>query len=540
MGALLGADATAVEAFFFLGSAAHCRVVSDTAVYVCPVCMFTATAWDAMEKHRGESGHTQAKCEKCGGHDGEHTVPQCPGGFDAPVWAPEDFLLPRAEFQAPSIKQWPSPRFPGMFFTSVASLTAHTQSHGLAVTSLAGAPAPMPRALSFLPRRHLAGFDKGLAPWTPGQPKRNGRLLYQCPDCRYLFSSWSQWEHHVRVTKHSQPFCCDCGKIVGKFATDTMNHTVQTGHTRVVGRQPSKESHLRLVDANIARYEALIDNPDAQAKSPGDVTRYIHQCPMESCSKVFADEVGFDAHIATTGHGVTRCSVCNTDVGPRDVASHPHAIPDLPADLWPLRDPSESIVVEASEAMLLAYFPDEMSRCPECTLVVFSSELDAHVGSDVCIATRGLRAAGWEHHERYKATKQAQQARDAAPRELPKDANLGAFRSFAQSAVRGGPAGVAAPWAPKARAAPPAGFVPSPAQWQTIHPGPGAPSVQPPLPEYNLANAPNDGITTAQAPQVIYAGGAWPPQGYAVAPPPSGSPPGSQPGSMAAVPQAGM
>jgi len=135
--------------------------------------------------------------------------------------------------------------------------------------------------------------------------------------------------------------------------------------------------------------------------------------------------------------------------------------------MWFLRDPAETCVVEATEATLLAYFPDHVARCPECTIVISAGELAAHVGSDACIATRGLRAAGWEHYERHKAAKTGASPpnrADGAPREPD-------FRRFAQSAIM---SGAKAPGAPQPAAA--AAKTPT---------GPSAPAVgfkMPPVP----------------------------------------------------------
>jgi uncharacterized C2H2 Zn-finger protein len=396
----------ALAAFAYLSAATRTRVmhITDGAIYGCPACLYATKDWSEFEQHRARLNHGRSTCTACGGHDGRHLDRFCVGGFLGPSWAKEDFVVPRAEYMPPSIPQFPC-TFCELVFTAGAPLMTHVvRAHPAEMNFRA-------RAILSLPRRHFSWIDRGLEPRMPNETKRRARLLYQCPECFYIFSSWSQWEHHVRVTKHSQPYCVECNKILGRFASEGTGHTLQTGHTRVLGVQPTKETHLRLIDTTITRYHDFIDNPDAQAAYyPGDPMQAVYQCPLAECGAVFTDVQDLDAHADSSGHGVLVCDICHETVRIHDgtIPRHPHAIPNLPCELWFLRDPSESCLVEMRESVLLAYYSEQFARCPECTLVLSKEQLEAHRRTDACVAVRGLRAAAWEHHERVRAMRRVE------------------------------------------------------------------------------------------------------------------------------------
>lgn len=400
-----------MAAFACLTAATTMRVLpTDGAVYGCPVCLFTSKDWCEFEAHRRRTHHARVACLACGGQDGRHTDKFCTAGFNGALWAKEDFVVPRAEFTPPCIPQYHC-TFCAAVFSSAAVAAGHARL-------MHGERAARPRQLPRLPRRHFSRYDPGVARRQAHEPKRVGRLLYQCPECLFIFSSWSQWEHHVRVTKHSQPYCVDCSKILGKFLTEGGGHTELTGHLRIVGEQPTKETHLRLIDSANSRYRGCIDTPEAQsAFNPGDVMQIVLQCPVSECTKIFPTAEAFAEHVAETRHGVTMCSLCATEVRPIDheIADHPHAIPELSHELWFLRDPTESCAVEIRESAMLAYYAPQVVRCGACSKVIFRELMNAHRGSDECIAIRGLRAAAWEHHDRVKQHRAVREQRDQPP-----------------------------------------------------------------------------------------------------------------------------
>ena len=246
-----------------------------------------------------------------------------------------------------------------------------------------------------LPRYPLLGY----AP--PGAVKR-GAILYQCPECCRIFTSWARLEQHLFSTKHSLPFCRECG-VVHKLRSGEDDHVGSTqtskgGHSAVYGEQRTKLDYEVLVDIDDAELMTQIDDkaPQPSEYDPHDAELFIYQCPISTCCKPFMRQLELERHMEDTGHGIVQCGTCSEklDVLHDDVYFHEHEVPGLSEDMAEFRTKrANGCRVVLREAALLAYFPNDFKKCEECSSPVPDADVTTHRGSLACRAAKARRAA---------------------------------------------------------------------------------------------------------------------------------------------------
>lgn len=222
------------------------------------------------------------------------------------------------------------------------------------------------------------------------------RILYQCPDCWYLFSSWVRIEDHLTKSKHGLAFCRDCGKHLRPRIRG--DHTSTTGHRNLVGVHLSRRDYEVLVNIEDPGLKAQIDAPPAFDANVASESRMVYQCPLPSCRAVFTSYAKFEDHMIGSRHGSVTCDVCFVECNVVDAAAlreHEHPL-TIPAHLASIQCAEDCSVV-TSNAELIELFPDVFARCTQCHHAVPCALMSRHEGSAVCVAAAAkLDKIGWE------------------------------------------------------------------------------------------------------------------------------------------------
>ena len=236
------------------------------------------------------------------------------------------------------------------------------------------------------------------------EPTTSGdcRILYQCPDCFLLFTSWTKAERHLSRTKHTLPFCMECQQhLKPKGANTNDGHAQSQDHHTIIGEQKCKSDYEVLVDVRLDEMVELIDNDDLAQLVEKEHERVVYQCPL--CHAVFTGFIAFEEHVVYSRHGVIRCDACDQDV--TILHSHflkhtKHTIPNVPS-WWSKIKYGEDFRVCIGELELLEFYPEQFMRCAECQCVVEVSHLKQHQGMQACLIAKAARecAAEAEHLE---------------------------------------------------------------------------------------------------------------------------------------------
>jgi hypothetical protein len=222
------------------------------------------------------------------------------------------------------------------------------------------------------------------------------RILYQCPDCLVIFTSWFRLEEHLVQTKHGLCFCITCNRYL-KPRGGSDSHTAITGHANIVREHLSRRDYEVLVNLDDPAIAPTIEPVMADTEPPAASTQIVFQCPMPSCLAVFSTQSRLEDHFASSRHGTVSCPECFEDVTVLDsggITGHPHHI-EVPEYLSRITCADDLLALTTDE-QLVTHFEQEFGMCSECRRAVPHSNMDRHVKSAQCTAAAApLDAAVW-------------------------------------------------------------------------------------------------------------------------------------------------
>ena len=401
--------------------------------FICPDCQFTAATWSQMTKHLDTTHHASSVCAKCS------VILRCYGcaqplrhekfaqhrSLTGPFYSKLDFAIGHPK--EPVVPQWYCEMCdltfihklhiaehlidchncrlpPGSFSYYIECKDCQTRfsSLGAAIDHRREKlhhDFELPPEASFIDAyqvKHLRRYPP-LGSAAPGTTK-HGAIFFQCPVCCRIFTSWARLEQHLFSTKHSLPFCRDCGTIHKLRALNEDHSSLQASHRAVCGAQTAKLNYEVLVDVDDAELMKQIDDkaPQPSEYDPHDAELFIYQCPISTCCKPFMRQLELERHMEDTGHGIVQCGTCSEklDVLHDDVYFHEHEVPGLSEDMAEFRTKrANGCRVVLREAALLAYFPNDFKKCEECSSPVPDADVTTHRGSLACRAAKARRAA---------------------------------------------------------------------------------------------------------------------------------------------------
>ena len=225
------------------------------------------------------------------------------------------------------------------------------------------------------------------------------KILYQCPVCCYLFSTWSSTHRHLLKQQHALNYCRECQMILAPSSSSSSSssgitspgpthhpfgamfeHTRLTGHRDIVGQHFRQEDFEVLVDCRNAELVKLLDS-DAAFSDSLRSQLIMYQCPIDDCLDMFMTAGDLEHHVNETGHGVVHCDECDLDVSMLydGIASHEHTLNDVPPALAQSSlSLGEDFRVLASEDDILQYYSNKFVRCAVCSQVTTATSDKGH------------------------------------------------------------------------------------------------------------------------------------------------------------------
>eukprot|EP00759_Apiculatamorpha_spiralis_P012635 PhF_6_TR19605/c0_g1_i1/m.28604 len=425
--------------------------------FQCPVCSRIISTWTQMTKHLDATNHSLARCAQCdlplkcygtnqppkherltghrgivgyfrvkedyvysdeaGQRTGKHFQVACP---DCGVTYFHTALLAHHMLQADHAVELartaPPPQCAECPFTgSVAELEAHQKEsshHGWVPDTTSDLAQRCSQALfgSSEVGDRLGARKERIVP-------AGSKVMYQCPECVAIFSSWTKMEKHIFYTKHSLPKCAQCGVYLRPRGWNSPeDHTAITGHQGLAGEVRKKFEYEVTVDINDVELQELIDDPAGlppKVTESQDETQLVFQCPVESCLHVCLSWVLLEKHFSEVRHGLVQCCACGQDVAPwkpnfaeehRGLTGHDFE----PSAEDPPRTTLEEYQVTITDEELLTYYGDRFKRCGECQQVLDANMMLSHMGSRRCQKNQDRR------RQRQQVLEKVEQANSSA------------------------------------------------------------------------------------------------------------------------------
>jgi hypothetical protein len=245
---------------------------------------------------------------------------------------------------------------------------------------------------------------------VPIQARPSHGIMYQCPECFFIFLSWARMEKHLTQTKHSLRFCREChAHLNPRGQLQARDHTEITGHVDFIGEHRSKKDYEVIVNTFDPAMVQIVDVALPSVQSQTLQERICFQCPAPSCFELFVTMPELEEHFRETRHSVMFCDVCKDHVKistPRrsGVVTHEHPIkvkggkssapstPPSPAS----EDPGEGnegsftlrrgddFRVVTSNSEMIRRFGHRFVECSMCHLAVEVERHKAHYESTEC------------------------------------------------------------------------------------------------------------------------------------------------------------
>lgn len=212
----------------------------------------------------------------------------------------------------------------------------------------------------------------------------NYRILYQCPDCLVICTSWVRLEEHLIRLKHGLSFCVQCDRFLRPRGRSE-NHTATSGHKNIVGEHMSRRDYEVLVNMDDP---ALVRSIEPEHFNDPVRTRVVFQCPVPDCRRVYPALSQLNDHLVATRHATMNCPECFALVSALDDGgfkghAHPMEVPDYLEHITS----HEDLVVLATDDQLISVFGSEYSKCDNCNRAVPTVDLERHTKGSQCVAT---------------------------------------------------------------------------------------------------------------------------------------------------------
>jgi predicted RNA-binding Zn-ribbon protein involved in translation (DUF1610 family) len=221
------------------------------------------------------------------------------------------------------------------------------------------------------------------------------RILYQCPDCLIVVTSWCRLEEHLMATKHGLCFCVTCDRYLQPRG-GSESHTAITGHANVVREHLSRRDYEVLVNIEDASLASSIEPTDMNVAAQASA-QTVYQCPMPNCLAVFPTIARLEDHFLCTRHGTVSCPECFADVTVLDiggVAGHEHPL-EAPEYLQHVTC-TDDMLVTATTEQLVVNFSEEFELCTSCHRAIPRTDMARHIKSAQCVAAAApLDASTW-------------------------------------------------------------------------------------------------------------------------------------------------
>lgn len=221
------------------------------------------------------------------------------------------------------------------------------------------------------------------------------RILYQCPDCCFIFTSWVRMEEHLLKARHGIAFCLECRRHLRPCVRD--DHMMLTGHKNIAGQHMTRREYEVLVNLDDPDYKSMMDVPEANDENMS-TTRLVYQCPVPSCLCAFATLSRLEEHMQFSRHGSVVCPECMMEISVLDhheFHHHQHPLPAIPSYLARITS-DDDFVVCATEAELQTHFPHEFERCGCCNKSIHKNVMEWHKSSTLCAAASTPIESLWE------------------------------------------------------------------------------------------------------------------------------------------------
>ncbi|RNF11601.1 hypothetical protein TraAM80_00793 [Trypanosoma rangeli] len=285
----------------------------------CPECLNVFYTWSRLTAHLNASAHFSARCVTCGEqlrcygptHPYRHEAATGHFGFIGTFYIRIDYRLDH-----PPVLSHPQYRCVcRVTFLCPLQLALHLRmDHGVTVIpnvavcrtcnihgSLTELAAHRMERLvlkeddvievpGFSPAPYLVRWPR-LPPW-PVQIKPYA-VLYQCPICILVFSSWDAMENHIETNS-----VCQC-------MLDTIGARSENTSHAAGGHRFSQEEFEVLLDTSESELLSLLQRGLQQQTCDSDQVEdlmLVFQCPEEACSRIFLTHGELQEHMEQHAH----------------------------------------------------------------------------------------------------------------------------------------------------------------------------------------------------------------------------------------------
>lgn len=249
-------------------------------------------------------------------------------------------------------------------------------------------------------------------------------VMFQCPDCCFIFLSWARMEKHLTQSRHGLRFCRDCNAHLNpRGQLQARDHKDITGHSDFLNEHRSKKDYEVVVNRLSPGMKVTVDIPIGAVNARTLNERICFQCPAAPrCWEIFTTMPDLEEHFRVTRHNVMFCRVCQdwvkiTSPHRSGIVTHAHPVrtSDTDVDLQPqqpnalsgeavasgpsapapvpvneaaggslLLRPGDDLRVVTSNEELLQCFSSRFTACPVCKIAVEISKRAQHLRSTAC------------------------------------------------------------------------------------------------------------------------------------------------------------
>lgn len=248
-------------------------------------------------------------------------------------------------------------------------------------------------------------------------------VMFQCPDCSFIFLSWARMEKHLTQSRHGLRFCRDCNAHLNpRGQLQARDHKDITGHSDFLNEHRSKKDYEVVVNRLSPGMKATVDVPIGAVYTQTLNERICFQCPAAPrCWEIFTTMPELEEHFRVTRHNVMFCRVCQdwvkiTSPHRSGIVTHAHPVrtsdtnvelqqqraaagealasgPAAPAPVSVDEEaaggslvlrPGDDFRVVTSNEELLQCFGHRFTACPVCNVAVEISRREQHIRSTAC------------------------------------------------------------------------------------------------------------------------------------------------------------
>ncbi len=385
--------------------------------YCCPDCQKAITTWTQMTKHLDNTKHSLCRCAEC-------DVPVKCYGMSQPLrhekltghrgligifrMKPDYLLTARG---IPAVKQFGCQDC-GVGFLHPLHIMSHlSEKHRITFPPTKCAECGYAHAsLSEMCQHRLSSGHESFtyqdgaaidvehyaltlpepAPVLESINSGQSRILYQCPTCFFVGTTWNRFERHLYATKHTLSFCSQCNSFVPpKVNSNDVEHRITAAHTGVFGEQLARTDYEVLLDVGNEDHCELIHS-GLQASGPIVDGRVVYQCPLDDCRAIFPDSGALERHFTATRHGLIQCKCCDAEfsIVQEQWRTHDFEPEEVPPCVLTMQRTDDDCRVWVEDSTLLKYYGELFTECPSCKFVVEKLKLPSHQGSPRCNANR--------------------------------------------------------------------------------------------------------------------------------------------------------